>query len=78
MLEGEVDLEQLRTHFADESVKGATKEERRSKTKREQSKDVVILETSVSKGAIAKNLNCLMAIMKKGVRMDWGFLRNTF
>ena len=52
-------MEQLRTHFADESVKGATKEERKSKKKREQSKDVVILETSVSKGAIEKNLDGL-------------------
>jgi len=70
-------LEQLRTQFADESVKGATKEEMRSKKKREQSKDVGILETSVSKGAIEKNPNCLMAIMKKGVRTDWGFFRDT-
>lgn len=60
MLECEVDLEQLRTQIADESVKGANKEKGRSKKKREQSKDVVILETSVSKGAIAKNLDGLL------------------
>ncbi|KAM9889785.1 hypothetical protein OXX79_011899, partial [Metschnikowia pulcherrima] len=52
--EYEVDLEQLRTQFADESVKKADKEKKKSKKKREQSKDVGPPKTSVGNGVIAE------------------------
>ncbi|KAF8001461.1 hypothetical protein HF325_003962 [Metschnikowia pulcherrima] len=70
--EYEVDLEQLRTQFADESVKKADKEKKKSKKKREQSKDVNAPKTSKLKKRLGKCLESLLGGLDGRSRVHTG------